>query len=236
MFDMGPLLSAAADACLRVGATPILGHHTKREAGKTKEAIGLEDLAYSGVSEYARQWLLLNRRDKYAPGTGLHRLWLSVGGSMGQSGLWSVDIDEGQLDEHFGGRQWDVMVQTAAETRQMEDEHQDNTKAKRETEKVKKAGTKLLAALDDIDKEQQGASQKKVRDLARLSGRDMTCVVRDLIKNGVLEEVQVPVKIGTGKKTTRMCDGIRRKQKDSGLFTPLGASGEHRDPQDSPVA
>jgi hypothetical protein len=236
MFDMGPLFSAAADACLRVGAMPIFGHHTKREAAKKKEAIGLEDLAYSGASEFARQWLLVNRRDKYEPGTGLHRLWLSVGGSMGQSGLWSVDIDEGQLDEHFDGRRWDVVIQTAAETRQMEDEHQDATKAKREAEKVKKAETRLLVALDDIDKEQQGAGQKKVRDLARLSGRDMTCAVRDLVKNGVLEEVRVPVKIGTGKKTTKMCDGIRRKRKGGDLSTPSGLSGEHRDYKDSPDA
>ena len=66
----------------------VLLHHTSRGANRQRNfaPATLEDLAYSGVSEFSRQWLLLSRRSEYVPGTGRHELWFSVGGSAGHSG------------------------------------------------------------------------------------------------------------------------------------------------------
>ena len=116
LYVMGSLLRGAAAACLHAGATPVFVHHANKGASKGSTAGGgldLDDLAQTGVGEAARQWLLLNRRGPYPPGTGVHRLRLNVGGSAGHSGLFDVDVDEGRLDGRFGGRRWGVTVRDA---------------------------------------------------------------------------------------------------------------------------
>jgi hypothetical protein len=115
LFDMGPVLHDASEACLKAGATPIFVHHTGKVAGARKaqkgEALDLDDLSYAGIAEFARQWLLISRRQAYRVGSGEHKLWLSVGGSAGQSGLWAVDVVEGVLGDDFQERSWQVTVQ-----------------------------------------------------------------------------------------------------------------------------
>ncbi len=112
IYEMGPLLKNVADTCTDAGATPILVHHTRKRKGGAKHspsAPDLDDLAYSGIQEFARQWVLLGRRQPYQS-DGQHSLWLSCGGSAGFSGLWHVEVDEGLVDRNFGGRQWTVEV------------------------------------------------------------------------------------------------------------------------------
>ncbi len=92
MYDLGPMLMRVSQACLAAGATPILAHHTRKASrGEELAPIELDDLAFAGIGEFARQWLLLSRREKYNPETpGKHRLHLSTGGVPGTAevGLW----------------------------------------------------------------------------------------------------------------------------------------------------
>jgi hypothetical protein len=118
IFEMGPLLLSVAEACREGGAQALLCHHTKKNLNAPYDPLDLEDLAYSGVAEFARQWLLLSRRILYVPGTGLHHLWLQYGGSFGHGGLMGLDIEEGVLDDDFGGRQWKAEVMTLAEAKE----------------------------------------------------------------------------------------------------------------------
>ena len=112
LFDVGPLLSRFCQACLAAGATPILIHHTIKLRQQHRHA-ELDDLAFAGIQEYARQWILINRRRDFQPGLGRHELTLNVGSSAGVSSLWSVDVDEGQLRPDFSGRVWNVNVVNA---------------------------------------------------------------------------------------------------------------------------
>lgn len=111
LFDVGPILSAAANACLSAGATPIFVHHCIKP--KAKDGIPtLDKLAFAGISEFARQWILLGRRNTFHPGLGRHELTMVTGGSAGHSGLWVVTVDEGSANQR-SGRKWRVQVSTS---------------------------------------------------------------------------------------------------------------------------
>ena len=116
VFAIGERLRSVGDACMSVGVTPIICHHAKR-AKSDNEPMELGDLAFSGWAEWARQWILLNRRERFDPDSnGEHNLWMTVGGSAGHFGLWGLDITEGRQSDP-GGRSWDVEIIPASDAR-----------------------------------------------------------------------------------------------------------------------
>ncbi len=108
MFIIGPALERITAACQRAGALPGFAAHTVKFP-KLGRPLALYDLAFSGLPEHARQWLLVNRRSAYQY-DGKHQLVVSYGGSAGHSGLIHVDVDE-QFQEPGGpGTGWQVHV------------------------------------------------------------------------------------------------------------------------------
>lgn len=112
VYGMGAKLQPIGEIGQRTRATIIVLHHFKRSAGSDPgEPESLEMLSQSGVVEWARQWILLQRRSPYQS-DGRHELWLRAGGSAGHAGLWAVDADEGHYDasSDVDTRGWDVLV------------------------------------------------------------------------------------------------------------------------------
>jgi hypothetical protein len=111
IYEIGPLLYDVATDCLDAGATPLLVHHATKWAGiGTDQPLGLDELAFTGIGEFARQWVLVSRRGQYTPGSGEHDLTLAVGGSAGHSGCWRLRVSEGRPGPDLSGRRWDVGV------------------------------------------------------------------------------------------------------------------------------
>jgi hypothetical protein len=215
LYQVGPLLLGAAKACLAAGATPILAHHFKITRGDAYAEPQLEDLAYAGVQEFARQWILLGRREPFDPDDpdGRHQLWLQAGGSAGHGLLRAVDVCEGKLLADFSGRTWRVEVTRPAEARVAEEQQKTAEKERNRAAQDKADGTKVLAALDALDPGREGVTLTRLRDEASLSGERTRKACRRLAKEGVVEEVSLKAIGGNGAKIGAA--GFRRRPQGS---------------------
>lgn len=94
LFVVGAVLGALSEAAEREGCATVILHHTNEQLqpGQRPE---LRHVAFAGFAQWARSWLLLNRRSRYVEGSGKHSLLMVTGGSSGHSGAWHLDVDEG---------------------------------------------------------------------------------------------------------------------------------------------
>jgi hypothetical protein len=207
LFDMGPLLAQIAQVCDDAGATPWMLHHGKKDTAAKREPLELQDLAMSGIAEFARQWILVNRREKYEPGSGLHQLHVVVGGSVGHNGLYAVDIDEGQLGVDFSGRKWEVTVSTGIEAKRQEKDAKAAEKADRDRERDAADDQAVMTAVDGGKGEP--VSYTHARRLARLNNDRMTLAVDRLKRLGLLAEADSVYESGNGAK--KKARGLKRK-------------------------
>jgi replicative DNA helicase len=214
LFDVGPLLLGVTRACLQSGATPVILHHTKKTLAQPYEPLELVDLAYSGVAEFARQWILVNRREPFTPGTGQHKLWLTVGGSTGQSGRWAVDINEGVLNEDFKGRKRDVTINDPSQAKAAAVDRRETDKEQKKLRQIKSDGAKVLQVLDRHDRDGDGMSKTTLRTKTRLNADRLALALDGLEEEGLIEFVTGTVPGGGGARVPAQL--IRRRKAEGG--------------------
>ncbi len=199
MFSMGKPLTKLNEACMRHNATLIFAHHTSGvpQYGATPK---LSWLAFSGFKQFVRQWILLNRMEDYTPGTGLHRLKMVSGGSIGHGGLWVADISEGSRSDQ-GGRHWRVAVKSADEDRQ---ESSTRTAEKKVAAAEQKLTDERNAVCRYLAKHPSGLAPTKIRDGSGISGRRWPVVLAALIEHGNIVECEV-----TGGHPPRQLPGYK---------------------------
>lgn len=205
VFEMGDVLGRFSEAFAGLDCTPIVVHHESKSAATYRKRTNfgppdLSDLSMAGFAEWARQWLLLGRREEYEHGTGIHRLWLNAGGSAGHGGLWALDIDEGKLQDDFSGRKWQVAVSTPDTMRQAQKDATEARKADSTAERDERDRKKLL---DAYEQHPAGETARTLESLAGLNHRRFLQVNQILLHGGEVEPVRIK------KKKTGEFDGFR---------------------------
>lgn len=214
LMRQGELLRGMTSVCQESGCTLILVHHTSKGSVSTKPP-QLGDIAWAGFSEFARQWILLGRYKLYVPGSGQHALWLTVGGSAGHSGLWGLDIDEGNQAD---GRKWAVAVREGDTVKQEKSERNHNSG--RKTHNPQDDKTKILNALRKFPK---GETFTKIRSKTKLHTDRVTAALESLTADGTVVECEV-------HKSGRSHDGFQ-------LYTDFTGNGDKTpfNPHSNPV-
>lgn len=216
VYEMGPHLLAIARRCLEIGVTPLFIHHSNRTI-KVGEPMELQHLSGAGVAEFVRQWVLLNRESAYE-GDGVHKIWMTIGGSAGQGGLHLVRIEEGTAQSE-GGRHWDVQVLSASDAVQ---EKKETKKQKTDSEKAANFKANVERCYELIcqlcEAKPHLVIKRKIRsEEPTWSDTTVDLLLEKLLTDGRIETKTIKPTKGKGgyKKPT---DGYRPKPKPAETF------------------
>lgn len=188
LFAMGALLRGMTDVCQSAGVTLILAHHTRKNLSDAYGLPELEDISWAGFNEFARQWVLIGRRERFEPGTGEHRLWLNAGGSAGHSSCWALDVSEGVYHPD-APRHWRVSLMRPDEAQR----HQKAAKdARREAssaaqlEADRKAVVAAIVKLPDCT-----GTKTEIKERANLSTSRINVAIASLASDGIMIECEI---------------------------------------------
>ena len=188
LFVVGRFLKSLGELSQSTGCTPILCHHLRKTRTAPYEPPELDEIAWAGFQEFARQWVLLGRRQRYDPADGGHHaLWMSVGGSAGHSGRWALNIDEGTRQDP-GGRRWEVEVLPAHEAydQQAAIEEEQAAQRKRRSQQ-RRAQQDREAVLEALGRFPQGETARAIRETAGVGSRRFNSIIEQLVGAGVVE-------------------------------------------------
>ena len=116
---------------------------------------------------------------------------MSVGGRAGHSGLWTLDVDEGEYQPGVQQR-WEVAVRPATEARQaVHHEREAARSSSREQAVAAKREETKQRIIRAAAKYQQGETATVIRDTAGLHDREFKPALREIVEAGGLLPCQI---------------------------------------------
>jgi len=129
--------------------------------------------------------------------SGRHELWVSIGGSAGQSGLYALDVREGRLGADFKGRVWNVEVMRPDNAREGQAVATETAKQKKNDATLERDKKAVLAAVQSCPNRQGTRTEIRVRCGRNSQGFNVAFAA--LLTDGELVEFTT-TKISTGKR------------------------------------
>jgi hypothetical protein len=151
------------------------------------DPLQLDNLAFAGFAEFSAQWALLNRRTTYAPGSGHHDLWLTVGGRAGHSGVFGLTVDEGEFEVGHD-RDWRVSVTPSKDV--WDDRHKQQAEAREAkwTAKLEEVKKRILQV---AVKHKTGETATVLRDSTGLGDKEFKAGLAELLNDGDLVSTEI---------------------------------------------
>ncbi len=224
LHAVGERLRHLNELCNKSAVTLVLLHHTtKHMAGLDRFAPPeLEHIAWAGYQEWCRQWILLGRREDYEPGTGSHRLWMTVGGSAGHSGRWALDIDEGTPEDGYG-RSWTIGVMSGTEAHDDAEDRRESSEQLRATKRLQNDQEKILAKMEQFV---EGETKTAIRDAVGMNSSRFNAAISRLLSDGNIVECSVMKSNHknpyVGYRLAKECDHPDHSDRAVGLACPTG--------------
>lgn len=192
LLAQGELLRGVAKLCDDVGVTLCLIHHSRKNGdSKPGEPLLLCDVAWAGFAEFARQFWTLARREDYQHGSGLHRLWLAIGGSAGHSACWGLDIAEG-VNNAAQGRQWALTLRPESVTREHDKARQLMGRKQAQAVAVsKRQSGQQQRAIDALKDAGQPLTQTKLAEALATDKNTAQRLLKQLTDSGVVTSTTV---------------------------------------------
>ncbi|QDU55786.1 DnaB-like helicase N-terminal domain-containing protein [Aeoliella mucimassa] len=197
---MAEVLFPISEIIDRTGCSIVFVHHhrkTPQREGEHYTEPTMEDIGGTGWQQWARFFIMLNRRREWNPETGQHWLWFKTEGSAGFGTRRWLDVCEGRRDDP-GGRTWQVELRDPAEGEQAEREE---AAARTESLQMESDRRKVCEALAPHP---EGLTKSKTQELSKVSRRRWQAVLETMLDLGELELCEVAI---SNQKTPR--EGIR---------------------------
>ena len=190
VFMAGALLGEVTRIGQETNCTIVLLHHfAKTRASNPSDPATLEELSQAGMAEWARQWILLERREPYAD-DGRHAMWMRTGGSAGHAGLWALDVNEGTMPNRI----WQPTLMKAHEFKQEAAEAKEHQQAVEKHQKQMDLASQVELYLAACPK---GATATDIRNHVGVSSKVLAPVLADMLAGHKI--VQTKVKKGNNR-------------------------------------
>lgn len=180
-FAVGAVLQNLTNLQADTGCTPILAAHFRMHMAPGIMPT-LEHVAGAGFGQWARQWVLFNRREAFnVDNPGSHQLLMAFGGSAGHSGAVTLDIEEGRIQS---GRVWNVSIGNMSEMREQRENEKDKRKRDQQQRTQESHRVAILRAAKQFPK---GETKTAIRNMASMNSKYFEPVFQSLLSSKEIE-------------------------------------------------